>query len=64
MAVPIDQNRGYYFDELSKIRVVEPDTANSTQELKENCKEFVDSMFEYLIIYNVDRAEPMCIDHV
>ena len=43
MAVPIDQNRGYYFDDLSKIRVVEPDTANNTQELKENCKEFVDS---------------------
>ena len=48
MSVPIDQSKGFYFDELSKVRVVEPETANSTQGLKENCKEFVDSECMYL----------------
>lgn len=34
---------GFYFDELNKLRVLEPDVGQSTSELKEECKEFVDS---------------------
>ena len=43
MAVPTQPVDGLYFDELSKVRVIEPDTAEQTQELKDECKEFVDS---------------------
>lgn len=35
---------GFYFDELNKLRVLEPDVSQRTAELKEECKEFVDSM--------------------
>lgn len=34
---------GLHFDDLNKIRVLEPDTAQQTGELKEECKDFVDS---------------------
>lgn len=34
---------GFYFDELNKLRVLEPDVSQRTSELKEECKEFVDS---------------------
>lgn len=34
---------GFYFDELNKLRVLEPDVSQQTSELKEECKEFVDS---------------------
>ena len=43
MAVPTQPLEGFFFDELSKVRVVEPDTAEQTQELKEECKDFVES---------------------
>ena len=43
MAVPSQPLEGFYFDELSKVRVIEPDTAGETQELKDECKEFVES---------------------
>ena len=43
MAVPSQPLEGFYYDELSKIRVIEPETGGQTQELKEECKEFVDS---------------------
>lgn len=33
---------GFYF-ELNKLRVLEPDVCQKTLELKEQCKEFVDS---------------------
>ena len=36
---------GLHFDELNKIRVLEPEVAQQTVELKEECKEFVDSMY-------------------
>ena len=35
---------GLHFDELNKIRVLEPEIAQQTGELKEECKEFLDSM--------------------
>lgn len=34
---------GLYIDELNKIRVLEPEVAQETAELKDECKEFVDS---------------------
>jgi intraflagellar transport protein 20 len=36
---------GLYFDELNKIRVFEPEAAQQTQALKENCQEFLESEF-------------------
>lgn len=41
---------GLYFDELNKIRVLEPEVANQTTELKDECKEFVDSKSYYVVI--------------
>lgn len=34
---------GLYFDELNKIRVLDPQVANKTSRLKEECKLFVES---------------------
>ena len=34
---------GLYFDELSKIRVFESESSTQTNELKEECQEFVES---------------------
>ena len=34
---------GFHFDELSKIRVIDPQAAAQTEALKDECKEFVDS---------------------
>ena len=36
---------GLHFDELNKIRVLEPEVAQQTRELKEECKDFVDSKY-------------------
>lgn len=44
---------GFYFDELNKLRVLEPEVNQSTMELKEECKEFVDSEFYQIIIPEV-----------
>ncbi|PVD31430.1 hypothetical protein C0Q70_06842 [Pomacea canaliculata] len=38
---------GLHFDELNKIRVLEPDVAQQTRELKEECKDFVDKIGEF-----------------
>ena len=43
MAVPTQPVDGFYYDELSKIRALDPEIAGRTQELKDDCKEFVDS---------------------
>lgn len=45
MSVPTQPIEGYYYDELSKIRVLDPLVATETGELKEECKDFVDSKF-------------------
>ena len=34
---------GLHFDELNKIRVLEPEVFQQTTELKEECKDFVES---------------------
>ena len=36
---------GLHFDELNKIRVLEPEVFQQTTELKEECKEFVESEY-------------------
>jgi len=41
---------GLHFDELNKIRVVEPEVANRTVALKEECSEFVDSITSFKTI--------------
>merc|ERR1712154_339430 len=38
---------GLHFDELNKIRVLEPDVAQQTKDLKEECKDFVDKIGEF-----------------
>lgn len=43
---------GLHFDELNKIRVLEPDVAQQTVELKEECKEFVDSKYMHYIEFH------------
>ncbi len=58
MAVPTQPVDGMFFDELSKIRVLEPDTAERTQELKDECKEFVDS--EALSLINAHPKQDYC----
>ena len=45
---------GLYFDELNKIRVLEPDVSQQTTELKDECKDFVDGMNS--IIYGTNHA--------
>ncbi|XP_008423453.1 PREDICTED: intraflagellar transport protein 20 homolog isoform X1 [Poecilia mexicana] len=38
---------GFYFDELNKLRVLEPDVSQKTSELKEECKEFVNKIGQF-----------------
>ncbi|KAH9502435.1 Intraflagellar transport protein 20 [Bulinus truncatus] len=38
---------GLHFDELNKIRVLEPEVAQQTRELKEECKDFVERIAEF-----------------
>lgn len=41
---------GLHFDELNKLRVLEPDVSQKTTELKEECEDFVDSKFFILFV--------------
>lgn len=36
---------GIYIDDLSKIRILEPEAANQTNKLKEECHNFVSSTY-------------------
>ncbi|XP_011480930.3 intraflagellar transport protein 20 homolog [Oryzias latipes] len=38
---------GFHFDEVNKLRVLEPDVSQSTAELKEECREFVDKIGQF-----------------
>ncbi|XP_003387910.1 PREDICTED: intraflagellar transport protein 20 homolog [Amphimedon queenslandica] len=51
MAAPTQPVDGFYFDELSKIRVLDPSAANNTENLRDECKDFVDkiSSFQSLV---------------
>ncbi|XP_022247597.1 intraflagellar transport protein 20 homolog [Limulus polyphemus] len=49
---------GLFFDELNKIRILDPAVSQETNELKEECKEFVDSnVNEMLLIYSRLRIQ-------
>ncbi|XP_037100722.1 intraflagellar transport protein 20 homolog [Syngnathus acus] len=41
---------GCYFDELNKLRALEPDVSQKTSELREDCKEFLDKIVQFLKI--------------
>ncbi|XP_047140895.1 intraflagellar transport protein 20 homolog [Hydra vulgaris] len=41
------QSAGIYFDEMSKITVLEPDISHQTQELKNECKDFVEKISDF-----------------
>ena len=41
---------GLYLDELNKIRLLEPESAQQTNELKDECKDFVDRRLSLSII--------------
>lgn len=45
-----DGPAGFHFDELNKVRVLEPEISQQTQELKEECKEFVGSKRTYFLM--------------
>ncbi|XP_064459549.1 intraflagellar transport protein 20 homolog [Ornithodoros turicata] len=38
---------GLFVDELNKVRIVDPEVTKQTEELKDNCKEFVSKMDEF-----------------
>lgn len=38
---------GLHFDELNKLRVLDPDVSQKTTELKEECKDFVDKIVQF-----------------
>jgi len=40
-------NAGLYFDELNKLRVLEPEVSQSTGELKDECHEFVSKITDF-----------------
>eukprot|EP00794_Sanderia_malayensis_P014168 gene14168-15647_t len=42
-----DPPNGIFFDELSKVRVLEPEISQQTQELKGECKDFVDKIDDF-----------------
>ena len=42
-----DQSAGIYFDEMSKVRVLEPEVSQQTEELKSECKNFVDKISDF-----------------
>ena len=50
------ERAGLHFDELNKIRVLEPEVAQQTNELKEECKEFVDSTNVFNFILEVEHV--------
>lgn len=53
-----------HFDDLNKLRVLEPEISQQTTELKEECKDFVDSKCIILIIVlrpNFCFAVRMCL---
>lgn len=55
---------GLHFDELNKLRVLEPDVSQKTTELNEECEDFVDSEFFILffILCRINRI--LCFFHM
>ena len=44
-------NSGMFFDDLYKIRVLEPEISQQTTDLKDECHEFVTSKSLFLFLY-------------
>ena len=42
---------GLHFDELNKIRVLDPEIGQQSTELKEECKTFLDSLWFYIFYF-------------
>lgn len=38
---------GFHFDELNKLRILDPDVSQQTTELKEECREFVEKIDDF-----------------
>ena len=51
MAEEALSHAGLYLDELNKIRLLEPESAQQTIELKDECKDFVDSKFLLILVF-------------
>lgn len=51
-APPFAAPEGLYFDEVSKLRVIEPEKQQETQQLREECKEFVDRLGKFHEVVN------------
>ncbi|XP_061549405.1 intraflagellar transport protein 20 homolog isoform X1 [Phyllopteryx taeniolatus] len=47
MAQDLIEEGGIFFDELSKLRALEPDVSQKTSELKDDCREFVDKIGQF-----------------
>ncbi|RNA29741.1 intraflagellar transport 20 -like protein, partial [Brachionus plicatilis] len=47
MAEEALSNAGLYLDDLNKIRLLDPESAQQTTELKDECKDFVDRILEF-----------------
>ncbi|XP_798031.3 intraflagellar transport protein 20 homolog [Strongylocentrotus purpuratus] len=54
-------NAGLHFDDLNKIRVLEPEIQNQTTELKEECKDFVDKIGDFQDIVGgfIDKVDQL-----
>ncbi|XP_061695499.1 intraflagellar transport protein 20 homolog isoform X2 [Syngnathoides biaculeatus] len=44
MAQDLIEESGIFFDELNKLRALEPDVSQKTSELKDDCREFVEKI--------------------
>jgi intraflagellar transport protein 20 len=44
---------GLHFDELNKIRVLDPEVGQQSNELKEECKAFLDSTYGFVYKFSV-----------
>lgn len=49
MSVESLRKTGLYFDDLNKIRVLDPEASQKTNLLKDECKEYVNS--KYILIF-------------
>ena len=61
MAEEALSHAGLYLDELNKIRLLEPESAAQTVELKDECKEFVDSTKLKIQNFTLRKKNILCI---
>jgi intraflagellar transport protein 20 len=61
MAEEALSHAGLYLDELNKIRLLEPEMAQQTNELKDECKEFVDSSYFFSSLLWLEMSRHPCV---